>query len=198
MKIICFKPQLSKYWKNGWSSEEIWSVNYTHYGIISDELYSQIQVFQSLFKPKPRAKETEQYIASQVNINNVITEEQLNIVKVLYKEDIEKWQKLQKESNLFFNTVCEFIVMNLLKNRYIRCVVYLGEERLKLISIKWFIEVQILRIKCIYNNFQLRKYYKRHPFKYYENYYPGIEKDRKAFFQMLSVTLSKIFKSNGK
>lgn len=47
-KLICFKPILYKYWKNGWSSEEEWVIKNTHWGVIEDKLYNDIREFESL------------------------------------------------------------------------------------------------------------------------------------------------------
>jgi len=195
-KIICFVPQLSKYWKNGWSSEEVWNVNYKHYGVVEDDFWEKIKIFQNLFKNKDESKLTEseklavKYISTQILINSAeLTEVQLNAVKKLYQKDMDQWKELQKV-NFGWSTVSEFMAKKLFSKIYIRCDVYMGEESVQLINFKWFFKVQFLKLKCIWRNYQLKQYYKKHPFKYYENYYPGIAKDRAMMFQSIGKTLA--------
>jgi hypothetical protein len=200
MKIICFKPSLHKWWKNGWSSEEVWKVNNSHWGFISNDFYKKLQIFQHLFTGK--LTEADRYIVSQVRSDMPLTEEENAIMHSIYKDDIEAWKNLQEGSGLFYNTVCEFIAQKpgIFSKKYIRCACYMGRETVQVINFKWIKELSLLKIKCWYSNYQLKKYYKLHPFKYYQSYYPGIEKDKKKFFQHLSVTLSKILnkENNGK
>ena len=134
MKIICFKPHLDKYWKNGWSSEEVWSVRNKHWGIIDNKFYQQILIFQNLFKNKDVTKlnEIETYIASQITSHVTCTEEQLEVVKKMYDKDIKSWQKLQSESNMFYNQVCEFIAEKPYSNRTIRCCCVMGEKAVQI------------------------------------------------------------------
>jgi len=196
MRIVCFEPKLFKDYKNGWSSEEVWKVYYKHWGLLDNKTYDQIQIFTNLFKDKgDRIKEVDNYIAAQISSRFIIKQEEIDELYLEFSDDIEKWKKLQKESNLFYNSVCEFVVKTPFQEKYIRCSVLLGKsESIQTINLKWFFEVQWLKVKCFYLNIKLKQYYKKHPFKYYKNYYHGIEKDRIKLFQNISVTLSNYFK----
>lgn len=193
MKLIAIEPKIDKYWRNVWSSEERWTVRYKNsWGFIEDDFYDKIIVFQSLFRDKERVKAVEDYIASQVNIYVVCNDVQLEIARRHFGKDMDAWTKLQSESNMFYNTVNEFIAEKPFSGRYIRMFTILGEDTVKLLTLGTILRHIRTRIVCRYKNWKLEQYYKKYPFKYYKSYYPGIEEDRKRFFHNLSVTLSKI------
>lgn len=193
-KLICREPQIIKYWKNGWSSEEQWSVQYKRcWGYIDDKFFDQINIFQNLFQNKDKQKKLlEKGIAGEVTSFVVLTEEEKNFLMQVYKEDFDNWHELQASYSGFMNTCCEFIAERPISKRGVRMACYLGEQHIKPMTLGYIWRNFSFRVICVYRNFKLKLYYKKHPFKYYKNYYPGIEKQRKALSQLLSATFYKI------
>jgi hypothetical protein len=164
MKIICFKPKLYKNWKNGHSSEQVWNVMNTHWGIVSDDFYEQIQTFQDLFsKGKIYLTEIDAYLQTQIRIGYTLTDEDMNYIKSLHKEDIDTWDKLRENYGGFSNTICEFLAKKPFVNKFIRCACRMGQNDVQTISLKWWLSVQWLQIKKVYLNLKLKQYYKVHP-----------------------------------
>lgn len=48
MKLIVFKPRLHKWWSNGWSSEERWSILGGHSGYVTKQFLEEIRKFERL------------------------------------------------------------------------------------------------------------------------------------------------------
>lgn len=169
MKVICFEPRLYKDWANGYTSEERWRVIQSHWGIIDTKFYKQIKQFEGLFtnEPKPTADE---YIKSVVRVDCPISKETLNYAMLLYRDDIIAWELLREDTGNFYNTVTEFVAKKPFRDKWIRCACFMGRDTVKTVSLKWFVKMQWLKLKCKVLNYKLKQHYKMHPFVNYHKH----------------------------